>query len=83
MTELSTFAKEVELKSKMTNELGWVGVRNSMASKDQCWKKNRSKLFFVGFGLLTCLAKYLNLKENSPCFLLLFVFSFSRCTIPI
>ena len=39
--------------------------------------------FFVGFGLLACLAKYLNLKENSPCFLLLFVFSFSRCTIPI
>ena len=54
-----------------------------MASKDQRWKTNRSKLFFVGFGLLTCLAKYLNLKENSPCFLLLFVFSFSRCTIPI
>ena len=38
-------------------------------------KKIVANFFFVGFGLLTCLAKYLNLKENSPLVFSYYLFS--------
>ena len=56
-------------------ELWWAGVRNSMASKNQRWKKNRNKLFLWGLGCWHALQNTWTWKKTSPCFLLLFVFS--------
>ena len=61
-------------------ELWWAGVRNSMASKNQRWKKNRNKLFLWGLGCWHALQNTWTWKKTP---LVFSYYLFSRCTIPI